>query len=879
MAREKPSKIVDPGNDGDSYWGVARAWSIPTFSLLVLWGAPGETVTAPVPVSLNEAAQMGSLYRTAAGIDEAVDVYRRLLVELVPALQRLVARAHAADALPSTAVPEPVTAVFQRLALELPRRIKSTSLSAIPRAYHAEVLEALDALSAARRLAEVLAPTVELVAALQQQALAAGQVVDLYSRQRPIITEIRNPGTALDDIDAALEQLSLAEANIGVVRAHHGSQGEQLQAFLRLEIALGHALDVIAAAEESGIHLGFEAGHGSAGLEGRLLRLRARLTTLEIVLRTMQRPPPRLGQGLQAVMVTAADGTSAQTRLSWPPLPHGLGAPALLRVLRGVDLSHGAAAVAWRQHCGDPVALVAAAQAQLAAPPAPPTGVELAASQTQFTETLRPPPILPPLYTVATVSPFGVEASSPMRPVQLQSQRLEPIAQLAVQALAPAYTDADFYRQADAVRLTWQRSPSDRAEPFDAPGPRPTPPSTELILGPVLQRYRIWRQQGGAAAQRLVDLAPGHAQFVDHPGAVALAAGVAYRVEVLAAGGVASSPSDACAWSATVQLQLAAPLRWAAAGGQQIGNPSQFETAMLTRLAAPAALAAAQAQFAARPASEQAHLWATFWPQARLEQRQAWLRRWPSLLGGKQHAAWLAAAPERLPETARRDGQLASWLSDQAPLQVEVDRWWALLDEDQQAQARRAWEVNQPHRYLAWLHGQQRTVSAAEGRALDLSLRQATWWGSRDPEETERLGPWWSQLPAAERASRLRAWFLALPATAQEGLAWPDWDARPVAERQALPAQVPAQVPEALRPQLLAWVAWAELDEGPRLAAIAEEAGLGGRLLAWAKYQLRPLDAQLNFKLSLALLLFTMTGVIAVLLRQTGRDQGPGEVD
>ncbi len=118
----------------------------------------------PSDTGRDERTQIGSLSRTAAAIQNTLDVYRLALAELVPATQLL--REAGEKAMPDDEVPAAAAEVFARLARVVPLRAAAEALPAIARGYHAEVLDALDLLADAKTLGETGLPLRDLVRAL-----------------------------------------------------------------------------------------------------------------------------------------------------------------------------------------------------------------------------------------------------------------------------------------------------------------------------------------------------------------------------------------------------------------------------------------------------------------------------------------------------------------------------------------------------------------------------------------------------------------------------------------------------------------------------------------------------------------------------------------
>src|SRR5690606_18114886 len=103
--------------------------------------------------------------------------------------------------------------------------------------------------------------------------------------------------------------------------------------------------------------------------------------------------------------------------------------------------------------------------------------------------------------------------------------------------------------------------------------------------------------------------------------------------------------------------------------------------------------------------------------------------------------------------------------------------------------------------------------------------RVLAWWRSRDPLEQRRLELWWIEGDPGARDRALRAWWRRLPEPVRVSLRWPDWEARTQAEQEEALAAPPATLPAALWRDLLAWVAWEDLEGEERVAAVRREVG------------------------------------------------------
>lgn len=815
------------------------------------------------------AAQLGSLQRTAAAVDDALDVYRLALLELVPALRQVADVGAQQGSTPSTLVPEVAQEVFTRLSTSVQRRVNAGALPAVPRAYHAEVVDALEKLATAPNLSAVPAPAKALHTALSHLALTADEVVDVFSRQRPALTEVLDPATALDDISEALDQLGLAEANIATVRAHKGSSGEQLQAFLRLEIALGHALDLIAAAEEQGIHVGFEMQLSTVGLARRLAAVHGHLAQLQDILQIFAREPHAVGQDLQVELQDRPDGTS-QAQLTWTPPSPGHGAPALLRIYRRNNLTGMSARLSTSLRCEGHPAQEAQSAAQAAVAPlgdASERLVDLPAGRGAWNETFKPAPAAPPLYRLVAVTPFGVESKSQEHAALSVPYDLSPPLLVSAEAMAPSPDSPTFYHDADAITLTWQPSLSDvsgisRAQDY-----------AEAHHLPVLTRYDVYRLEGNAPPQVIAHVPAGMTSWIDRPSVALLRAGVRYAVTAVDSNNQQARGAQACAASNLVQLDLQPALEEAQAGAAYLTHPTNFETQTSTMLGNPEQLARERDAFAKREAPQRESLMARWWSRQSTMQRVAWLQAWPSYFSETERTAWLQDAPNNLRSRDLIWARAAVWFAQNPVLRGEVERYWRLLDEAAHRTAMQNWRSHLNRAYLAWLNDRIRTADGKQKDELEQPGRLLAWWQGRDAEEQERLGRWWDELPAETRTQALKTWFDALPTAAQVSVAWPDWEQLTQAERDPWLQSGYKTLPALLWPNFLAWLHWEELDSGTRARLIRDQVGLADASWSWLHFALRPVDMWLDFKGVLAILVVSLGALSGFLLQYASRHQ------
>ena len=840
--------------------------------LLVFPGRPA--VAAP---SAQEMAQLGSLQRTAASLDDALDVYRLALVELTPALRTVLAAGQQQGAVPTTPLPAPTVEVFKRLSVSVHRRIAAPALPAVARAYHAEVVVALEDLAGAQSLGGVVAPARALGVALGHLAAMADDVVDVFSRQRPVLDEALDPGTALDDINEALQQLALAEANISSVRAHKGTQGEQLQAFLRLEIALGHALDLIAAAEESGIHIGFELPRSTVGLVRRLASVHKRLDELREVVAVLGREPRPAGTDMRAVVLPqnparnhGASGTDIQ--LQWTPPEPGRQI-AQVRLYRRNNLPQLRDRLISNLRCDGKSreeAEAAVADSLAGASDAPERLVELPPGRNMYTDSFKDPPAAPPLYRVVSVSAFGVEGRGSERSALLLPSSLAPPLLVQAKAQAPSADSAAFYRDADAVTVTWQASANDVSQEGSAMQ------FAEEHGLPVLMRYNVVRRQGGeaAGAPSVIGQVPaGLTQFVDRPPAGLLNRGVQYTVEAIDARGTLARAGGSCAQSTAVRLDLEGPLKLAQAGAMYVSHPTQLELHRAAALIDPAAMNTARALFLQLDPNTQAQWQRRFWYDTSAQKRVSWYQNWAALLNEDERVAWLAATVNAVHGRDEAWLHAEIWLADNAAVMTEVDRWWELLDEGSRRAALQNWRSHLNRAHVTWLLDRLKSVDERQRNDLERPARVLTWWSARDGEEQERLTRWWQDLPEATRTQRVAAWLHGQPRVVLQSIRWPDWEQLTAAERELWLRRGYEDLPSGLWPQLFAYMDWEQMGVDNKARAIAEEVGVWRSSISRLRFMIRPLDLLFDFKLIVALLVLGLGAAGGFLMRYATRNQ------
>jgi hypothetical protein len=861
-----------PGDDNKAMamTAAARSRSLravpPALALLVTgallaapWRAGAEPAPRPAapggPAVTVTGGGMGGLHRLAAVLEATLDVHRLALIEVVAAARKVLEAGRANDATPATALPPSAAEVLTRLATTVPARVPAGALPAVPRAYEAEAIDALEQLGRVGRLGLVTPLLESYGLAVSRLAGQAEEIIDLFSRKRPIETRVVDPGYMMDDLNDALDELNRAEAGISRVRERRRPLGEQLQAFMRLEVALGHALDLIAEAQEAGVHIGFEAPLSTASLSSVVKETRAHVRELESVMVEIKRPPAPLGGGLTGLVAASSDGPPYEARLTWEA-PDPTAAPPALRLYRlptrREAISHLATVLACES--GDrPGAELAAQDAlkDLDGQPAP-LG-ELAPGRSSYTDALEKGRLYaPPRYRVVPVSAFGIEGKGP-ESTALFVPRTAEAAPLVTAALASRdATDPAFYKQGDLVEITWEPSRS------ELPATSAQNPEVQAWVKagklPVLRRYRVVRHSGDRTVT-VAELEPGARAVTDRPPVADFGRGLHYSVDVVTDEGVVALERP-CRQS-VLRTDVAARFAAAAAGITYLSHPTAVERSALAAMKDPAELQKALAAFAARPADERNALMETWWNGLAPASRIKLFADWPQYVSRDNELAWLLEGASHISERDRPWIVTELWLLTQPPhVQREVERWWALLDTKAQSEALKSWRANLDAGHLKWVMDR---VSKGDERVLR-PAQVLAWWRSRDAGERERLEDWWANAAPDERRKLYREWLADQPAAVKVSVRWPDWQRHTEAERKALLSEAYRELPDGLMVHLLAWLDWHRLSGAALDQAIAGEIGWWPRVVSRARWSLRPVDLALGFHL------WTVSASVAVVL-------------
>ncbi len=822
-------------------------WLWAGVSLLVARSVAAEATASALPTG-RPPLEMGGLHRAAASLEIVLDVYRLALLELEPAARRVVEAGHDREATTATPVPEPAREVFGRLATALASRTPVSALPVISRAYHAEVIDALEQLAGAEALPATVAPLRALTQAMAHVCDGGDAMVDLFSRQRPIQVKLVDPATTMDEIAEALDEVAEAERGIAEVRVRKAPMRDALHAFERLEVSLGHALDLIAAADEAGLHIGFEAPRTTADFARLTARVREQLAVLQQVLKAFDAKPPAIPSSVVAVLVPTKPG-EVEARLSWPAIEQGP-APAGIRLYRQHNLKALMERLAWSFQCGgkDAQSAMLAAEAEVAQVSSVPVRVaDLPPGRSGFTEALGETPLCAPRYTLVTVNSYGVESD----PVEAEVVYLPPVAEgvplVTARALAPTAEHPDFYEFYDQVEVAWPASANDPSRSRSALAKVAEPVTLNSATG-----YRVTRVVAGVP-HIMATLPVGTVLYRDRLPPEALAAtSLSYRVETLFAGDQAILPPSSCAERSVTLDPVRTRLAQAKAGLGALVRPSYWERERRQRYEQDSVFAPEHAAFMALPLDTRVARISAWWQGVSEPERRRWLGRWPSFVPESEREAWLAETPQYLAAKDLPWVRLEAFLMDQ-PEEVrhEVDRFWSLLDGSARAEAVRLWETQLSHGQRLELYGKRGENGGGDWQ-VSRPARVLAWWRSRDVKEQQRVVEWWSALGDGDRHLRISTWLATLSEPTRLALRWPDFDKRPPAEQAALVADAWQQLPGGLLKEALVGIAWQQLVEAggePLTRVLAQEIPAWRRAWVAGRYATRPWDLALGFHL------------------------------
>lgn len=836
---------------------------------LILLIALGQTAEARE--ATPERGQLGSLARSAAAIQNALDLYRLTLSELVPATHLLLEAAEAQEASPDTLIPEPAREVFKRLGHALPLRTGAESLPAVARGYHSEIVEALDTLALAQTLGETGVPLRELVRSLTSFERGADDILDLSTRQRPVRVQIVDPETALDDVGEALDEVAAAEQRIGDLRASAATPADQLRAFMRLDVALGHALDLIAAAEESGVRVGFDMqkptlGFKRAVAEHAALRLRLSASVSAIA----QPPQVNLGGVHAFETVALTDNPNVRQRaveLAWTQAASNV--KARLSVERRASAEDILTLLVEQTMCEG--ASYGEAVARLREAPVQPSLTEMPSAvladmlyRHVYTEPVGEGDIRSDL-VLTPVSVFGIAGESVVTRVAYLPRAVHEARAVHAEHERLDARDPSFYRDHDTVRIRWHRAIGDVA------------PDTRLVKTArarevaTVSGYRVARIVGDRAIV-VGKTAPGVTEIIDRPTLKELTEGVKYRVTALGTRG-AEAAVDSC--GNVLDSDIGERVALARAGAGALGAPARFERELEGELKNDVTREKAQAMFELRRPEERDALLAKWWGSIPIHERLVWLAHWPSFMSATERDVWLTRAHEGIMQRDFDTWVLPElFLADQPePVRNEVDRVWELVGNKTRVAEYTAWlnRLSVSHRAYVLDAAKAGGDKFSEARR---PVQVIVWWATRGEAEHQRAQAWWDKLDESSRRLRVQTWMGRLDPAVQLAVRWPDLETRSPSEREAVIATAYRDLPSGLYRRALAWSLWQTVDNPQRAGFVAKEVGAIPKLIANVAYAARPIDAAVGWNLRMFFVGSIFATVFAMAIKRVLRTRG-----
>ena len=825
-------------------------------------------------------AQLGRLHRVVATLESVLDLYRLALLELVPAL-RLV-RQTGLEPEGNANVPLPVAAaeVFARVAHSIERRVPERALPALTRGYHAEVMDALEMLSVAERIGEVVKPARTLVRALREVLEDGQRVVDLFARERPIRVRVLDAPTLARDLLEGLEELESAEASLkrrqqALARNRRPETHQMLEAqvaisFRRVEIALGHVLDMWALDRQLGDASVLNGGQTAVDfrvpprlptetIESVLSSVTEGLERFEAVLVTMEVKPSPVRGMLQATLREVAKKPS-EVNLAWA-LPRlaprtGEARVSAVRIYRSDNVRDIRERVIDTLLCQGQSRELAEKETLAASAELTDDALRLAdiePGRSTYTDLLSMPPIAAPLYRVVAVSPFGVEGEGPRaEPIYIP---LKDWGVVGVSAHLREVTPEDtaFYEDGGAVDVRWRRSVADVQN-------RPDAAAFAQEAGlPMVAHYLVERLEQDHRVV-IAELPAGEEHWVDRPSVEALSKGLRYRVRAVAVDGREAMGAEGCP-SAVVRADVRSSLVLARAGVAWLSHPTAHERALRARFANPDTFEKAYLEFANRPEQERLRHLFRWWQRVPREQRVRWFENWVQLMSDSERREWLDAWDGSLDESNEAWVRAEIWLQEHSELRKEVRRWWSLMDREAHVSALDRWL------------GKSKSPIEDLGDSVPEAAQVLAWWESRDKIEKGVLEQWWVSRDASARTEQVLAWYKELPEYLRIRVRWPPWTVRSKKEQELLIQEGTLVLPSALWRQALAFSAWESLEVEAKAVAIREE--VGPLTAAWStlKFALRPLDQRLGFHLLSVSIGLNILALFSVLLWRRRRSQ------
>ncbi|MBN1962651.1 MAG: hypothetical protein JW841_17090 [Deltaproteobacteria bacterium] len=826
--------------------------------------------TANLPKTNTKLSSLshGGLYRESAVLEATLDIHRLAMIEIAVAAQKTLEAGNRPDATPMSPLPAVVTEVFSRLAFSVKAKIPVDALPAIVKAYNAEALAALDTLGQADRLGKVAQPLGAYTKAISHLVLQAEEIIDLFSRNRPITTQIIDPEYMLDDINNALDELTRAEASINKMQKQNRPLGDYLQPFLRLEIALGRTLDLIALAQEAGVHIGFEAHLSTQSLATTIKTVRSHLDKLKVTLSAMQQKPLALEGILTAVVTKIDDSALNKAHLFWQA-PNPAHPPAVLRVYRQLNKQQMMAFVTDTLTCdsNDNITAQNDADKMLAEVDTQPKLVaEIARGRSSVDDTIKDTKLSYAIwrYRVVPVNAFGIEGKGLEAIASFVPPSLEPppVVYASLSNSNPA--SASFYYDGDLVKVSWLPSRNE----LPTLTPEVSKWATTYNL-PVVNSYHIKRVSINNEIEIGVVQVPAHS-ITDRPTLDELDNGITYIVEAQAESGQLSQ-SKPCA-TAKIHANTKVSFSLAKAGIAYVAHPTEVERQTLKSYENQKVLKQALASFSALSAVAQQSIRDQWWTSLAKITRTKLLENWPDYVSKDYKHQWWQEAVFHLTKRDKPWVIVELWFLEQPPyMQREVDRWWNLLDQNTKSGAVNNWYAKLDKKHRQWVD--EKINSGAE--SVFRPVRVLAWLSSRDESEKERINDWWQEQSSERRSQLYKEWSTDLAKVVRHSLRWPELINRDEQERADLLIHAARDLPDGLLPYMLAWQKWQSLKPQELEKTITTEITWWQHVRSWVRYSLRPLDRALGFHLWIISGSFVLIIVLAVVINKKRKQRMP----
>jgi hypothetical protein len=534
----------------------------------------------------------------------------------------------------SKVLPNAAKEVYQRLHLSVLRRVAAPALSPMARGYHHEMVDAFEDLSVAETYGQVLAPLEKFSNAFDQFLKLSSHLVDLYSRDRPIRVRLIDDNTVLEDIHEALDQLAASEKDILRLREGGAPLGHQLQGFLRLEIALGHTLDLIAAAEDAGIHIGFDIRLPTEEFAVLLTALRKNAAALAQMVKLMATVPPAIDGALKAQNIEEKDGPVL--KFNWSQAPSEV---SRLRLYRGVDSDIVRSTLQDAYLCAGESLAVAKKRSDTETASLEPNWTLVKEAAPGVTSaTISAGEFMPGIaYRLMGVSRFGVEGQGPTVQAPEPSAQASNVRWVRVESMAAPVHSSKFFASFDAVEVSW-----------GAPDLVRTGYRLDLLLGDKVVRS--------------TDVGPQQTSLRDRVDPELLEAGITYRLSLLdGQGGAVPGP---CSTAALLRVSLHEHMELSRAGLADLMLPTQHELRERKRLETPTELLKVRQEFATAHGDEAGTFMQRWWVSHSAKQRKALLEQWHGLFDVQQRKQLFEQGIESLAQIHPwRMGEL--WLKEQ----------------------------------------------------------------------------------------------------------------------------------------------------------------------------------------------------------------------